>query len=242
MSIHLVGGGWSPLGTHGVYDEFLVEATARAAADGRTVPLIGVLLVAADDEVGDEHESLYRAALVDVAPCEPVVARLTEGGAFALDVLSDIDALLVAGGLTPAYLAAVSPLVDRIRDLVAGGMPYLGFSAGAAIASEFAIVGGWLIDGVAVCPEVAGEQLDEVTVVEGLGLVDLAVEAHAAQWGTLTRLIAATEAGLVDGGVAIDEFTVAIVRDDDLRVEGIGNVWRVLVGDTGGVVVSTLGE
>jgi len=241
MSIHLVGGGWSPLGTHGVYDEFLAEATGRAAAAGRDTPVIGVLMVVADAEDADEHETLYRAMLVEVAPCEPVIERVREGESFDRAVLEDIDALLVAGGLTPAYLAAVMPIVDDIRELVTDGLPYLGFSAGAAIASELAIVGGWQIDDIAVCPEEAAEELDAVTVAEGIGLVDLAVEAHAAQWGTLTRLIAATEAGLVDGGVAIDEFTVLIVRDDELRVEGIGNVWRVLAGETG-VIVSTLGE
>lgn len=91
-----------------------------------------------------------------------------------------------------------------------------------------------------ICPEETGEDLDELTVVEGLGLVDLAVDVHAAQWGTLSRLIAATEAGLVDGGVAIDEFTVIIVGDGELRVEGAGSVWRVSPGDEG-VLVGTLG-
>jgi cyanophycinase-like exopeptidase len=119
-------------------------------------------------------------------------------------------------------------------------LPYAGFSAGAAIAADAALIGGWRIDGIPVCDEDTGEDLDEVTIVEGLGLVDLAIDVHAAQWGTLARLIAATEAGLVDGGVAIDEFTVLIVGDGALRVEGRGSVWRVTPHDDG-VLVSTLG-
>ena len=107
-------------------------------------------------------------------------------------------------GDTAAYLAAVDPLVEEIRLLVADGLPYLGFSAGAMIAADRAIVGGWRINGIPVCPEPTSQGLDEVTVVEGLGLVDLAVDVHAAQWGVLSRLVAATEAGLVDGGVAAD--------------------------------------
>ena len=75
---------------------------------------------------------------------------------------------------------------------------------------------------------------------EGLGLVDLAIDVHTAQWGTLSRLVAATEAGLVDGGVAIDEFTVLIVGEGDLRVEGSGSVWKVTPDDNG-VLVGTLG-
>ena len=57
--------------------------------------------------------------------------------------------------------------------------------------------------------------------------------------GTLGRLVAATEAGLVDGGVAVDEATVLIVHDDGLRIAGAGNVWRVL-DDAAGIIVGTL--
>ena len=81
-------------------------------------------------------------------------------------------------------------------------MPYLGFSAGAAIAAERALVGGWRIGGVAVSPEEASEGLDELTVAPGIGLVDVAIDVHVAQWGTLSRLVAAVEAGLVEGGLA----------------------------------------
>ena len=66
-----------------------------------------------------------------------------------------------------------------------------------------------------------------------------AVDVHAAQWGTLGRLVAATEAGLVEGGVAVDEGTVLIVNDEGLRIAGAGNVWRVL-DDAAGIVVGTL--
>jgi uracil-DNA glycosylase len=57
-------------------------------------------------------------------------------------------------------------------------------------------------------------------VVEGIALVDIAVDVHAAQWGTLSRLVAATEAGLVDGGVAIDERTALIVGQDPYPTPG----------------------
>ena len=93
-----------------------------------------------------------------------------------------------------------------------------------------------------VRPGVAGSHRGKgwEAVTEGLGLVDLAVDVHAAQWGTLGRLIASTEAGLVGGGVAIDEDTVLIVGDGTLHVEGLGSVWRVTSADNG-VLVSTLG-
>lgn len=240
MSIHLVGGGWRVEGDADVLCGFLGEAAARAAGSGRMVPRIGVLLVVPEEELGDDEGPVaFAGAFERVGPAQPVVSTVAEGAVFASAVLSDIDGLVVGGGLTPAYLAAIQPLIDEVRLLVGDGLPYLGYSAGAMIAADRAIVGGWRLDGVPVCPAETGEDLDEVTVAEGIGLVDLAVDVHAAQWGTLGRLVAATESGLVEGGVAIDEATVLVVNDDGLRIAGAGNVWRVL-DDPAGIVVGTL--
>ncbi|MCU1507823.1 MAG: peptidase [Glaciihabitans sp.] len=237
MSIHLAGGGWS----EDLFRGFLAEASARAAGAGRVIPRIGVLLVAEDAAAGAEAQARYVTMLTSISSCEPVVNLLAEGDLATSVLLSDIDALLIGGGLTPAYLDAVTPLVDEIRLLVADGLPYLGYSAGAAISADHAIIGGWKIGDVPVCAEETGEDLDDVTIAAGLGLVDLSIDAHAAQWGTLARLIAATEAGLVDGGLAIDENTVLVVGDGELRVEGVGSVWRVSPG-ADGVVVVTIGS
>lgn len=238
MSVHLVGGGVSPDYSGEVYREFLDEATARALTGGRPTARIGVLLVR--EEGSDARGPEWTAQLARVGVGETVVTEVVEGELFASPALNDIDGLLIGGGHTPSYLAAVTPIIDEIRLLVADDLPYLGFSAGAMIAADSAIIGGWRIGDVAVCPEEAGEDLDEVTVVEGLGLVDVAIDVHAAQWGTLARLIAATEAGLVDGGIAIDEFTALTVDDDEIRVVGSGSIWQVSQTDDG-VLVSTLG-
>lgn len=238
--MHLVGGGWTPSGDPEVTATFLAEAAARAAGSGRMVPRVAVLVVVVDETPSVQYRDGYPASLRAVAACEPVVTIVQAGESFAPRVLTDIDALVVGGGITPAYHAAIDPLVEEIRLLVADGLPYLGFSAGAMIAADRAIVGGWRINGIPVCPESTSEDLDEVTVVEGLGLVDLAVDVHAAQWGTLSRLVAATEAGLVDGGVAIDEHTALVVGDDGFAVLGSGSVWQVL-DEPAGVIVGTLG-
>jgi cyanophycinase len=245
VSIHLVGGGWSPDDTE-LYDLFVAEAAVRGAAVGRGVPRIAVLIVVADDSPSAEFRDGYPAMLAAGGRCEALTTIVAAGDEFDTRVLSDVDGLLVAGGLTPAYLDAVAPLIDQVRLLVADGLPYLGFSAGAMIAADRAVLGGWLIGDVPVCPEDAAEDLDEVTLADGLGLVDLAIDVHAAQWGTLTRLIAATEAGLVRGGVAIDENTALVVGEGALAVLGTGSVWRVEPqldddGEIVGVSVGTLG-
>ncbi len=237
MSIHLVGGGRDEEHGTDVYRAFVAESAARAAALDRVVPRIGVLIVTADDGA----EALpFVELLRSTASCDPVVTIVSEGDRFDSTVLGDIDGLVIGGGHTPSYLDAVSPITGEIRLLVADGLPYLGFSAGAAIAADRAIVGGWLVGDVPVCPEDAAEDLDEVTIAEGLGLVDLAIDVHCAQWGTLGRLVAATEAGLVDGGVGIDEHTALIVGEGRLEVVGAGSVWRVAAHEEG-VLVGALG-
>lgn len=235
MSVHLVGGGSSEEYDGEVFREFLAEAATRGDGSAR----IAVLVVAMDDDEATSGVGRWSRQLQRAGACTPIVTAIVEGELFDTSVLSRIDGLLIAGGLTPAYLDAVTPLVDEIRLLVGDGLPYLGFSAGAAIAAEAAIIGGWKIDDIPVCSEDAGEDLDDVTIAEGLGLVELAIDVHAVQWGTLARLIAATEAGLVEGGVALDEFTALIISDDTVRVVGRGNAWSVSQHDDG-VLVNTI--
>jgi cyanophycinase-like exopeptidase len=93
---------------------------------------------------------------------------------------------------------------------------------------------------VVVSPEDPDEPGDELQIEAGIGLVDVTIEVHVAQRGMLSRLVAAIEAGLITGGLGIDERTVLIVGDGELRVEGEGSVWRALPTD-GGVLVSTIG-
>ena len=122
------------------------------------------------------------------------------------------------------------------------GVPYAGFSAGAALAATTAIIGGWTVDGVVVCPDETSEDLGPVTVVQGIGLVEGAVDVHAAQWGTLGRLVAAVDAQLVKGGVAIDESTTLRVDGPHRMVAGAGRVWQVWPAADGVGVTSLVPE
>ncbi|WP_353988306.1 Type 1 glutamine amidotransferase-like domain-containing protein [Ruicaihuangia caeni] len=241
MSIHLVGGGWPPRDAGAVFVPFLEESAQRASASGRAVPRVALVLVVAERDGGERYRDDFERMLRDAAPVEPVTSLLLEGESLETAVLSEIDGLLIGGGLTPAYLDAVEPIIGQLRLLVADGLPYLGYSAGAMIAADAAIIGGWRIGEVPVCSEQCGEDLDQVTVAAGIGLVDLSIDVHAAQWGTLTRLIAAVEAGELDSGLAIDEHTALIVGEGALRVVGTGSVWSVHGGDDG-VVVATIGQ
>jgi cyanophycinase len=238
VSIHLVGGG--PFAASDAAAPFLAEATARSAAVGRTVPRIGLLSVAGSSAAGVSPSTADIAEVLGGArQAEVLVTEIAPGEVFSTTVLSDVDALVVGGGVTPHYLDAVAPLVDQIRLLVSDGLPYLGYSAGAMIASDRALIGGWRI-GVEICPEAASEGLDEVELREGLGLVDLTIDVHAVQAGTLARLVASAEAEFVTAGIAIDEDTTLVVGEGALEVRGTGSVWRVVAGEES-VAVATMG-
>ncbi|MFG3293232.1 hypothetical protein ACGF3G_31095 [Streptomyces sp. NPDC048179] len=215
--VSLIGGGWD---APEVYGPLL-----RAAGGGRR---IGCVLV--DEGDGEEQFARYAGALRRAGECEPVALPVPVGGRFEADVLvkDGWDGILVCGGLTPAYQDVFAGCLERLPEVLAErGIPYAGFSAGAALAARRAVLGGWLVDGVPVCPPDTAEDLEEVEVRPGLGLVPFAVDVHAAQWGTLGRLVAAVSRGSVPYGVALDENTVLEVDGREGRVGGRGQVHLV---------------
>jgi cyanophycinase len=238
VSVHLVGGGWQDEPDGVVFAGFLREAAARAASAAREIPRVAIVAVRDGDEV--EHAGKLVEAASAAGEFDPHVTAVAHDGDIPSTAFADVDGILVGGGLTPRYRDLVEPHFGELRRQVAAGVPYLGFSAGAVIAAERALVGGWRIGGVPVAPEDAAEELDELTVAPGIGLVDVAIDVHVAQWGTLSRLVAAVEAAVVEGGLGIDEHTVLIVGEGGLRVEGAGSVWRVLPAESG-VLVGTIG-
>lgn len=224
--IFLIGGGWSVEHRAAVWGPFLGCAADRAAGEPPSIACVVV-----DEGDGPEQVQRWADALCRTAVCTPVPVLIPLGSALSEDQRSALTAahgLLVCGGLTPAYARSLVPARDLIQARVTEGVPYAGFSAGAAVAADRAVVGGWRDRGVPVCPEDAGEDLDQVTVVDGLGLVPFAIDVHAAQWGTLARLVVAVAGGQVESGVALDEDTVLqVARDGSATVAGAGRAHLV---------------
>ena len=224
MSVFLLGGGRDLARCGDLLRPFVAEARQRAAD---RAPVIALLLVleADDDSSVARFTAMLEAA--GAAAGEIRVESIVEGEVYAASAL-DADGLFVGGGLTPAYLDAFGRIGDAVIHRVLEGVPYAGFSAGAVMAAAPALVGGYRVGGVEVVSQDASEELDEVAVRPGLGLLDFAVDVHAAQWGTLSRLVAAVDAGLVTDGVAIDEDTALVVSAQAApTVRGSGQVWRV---------------
>ncbi len=108
MSIHLVGGG--PLVAADVAAPFLAEATARSAAVGRSVPRIALLSVTGPTGATPSSTPDIAEVLGGARQAEVLVTEVAAGEVFATTVLSDVDALVIGGGVTPAYLDAIQPL------------------------------------------------------------------------------------------------------------------------------------
>ncbi|MDQ0867959.1 cyanophycinase [Arthrobacter sp. V1I9] len=232
MGIFLAGAGADYDSFPDVFKRF-VEDIPRPGVEGRPLRIAVVV-----HHRGGCPESVlqdYAAPLRSLAYCEVVPVLLRAGGPADPAVFDRVDAVVVGGGLTPAYLTGLQGCGSAIAARVADGFPYLGFSAGAMIAPGAGIVGGYRIGGVEVCGEECSEDLDEVEVRAGLGLVPFAVDVHAAQAGTLSRAVGAVAAGLVDRAVAVDEDTAIVLRDGggDFEVIGSGNCWDIRRSGTG---------
>lgn len=226
MSIFLAGAGPDPLAFQEVFDRFALDVREHA---GRRTPRIAV---AVHQRGGNLQELVAACAepLQARIECEIAAVPLPDGKPADPGAFAKVDAVVVGGGLTPAYWEALHPAAATIRRLVADGAPYLGFSAGAMVAPRRALVGGYKVNGVEVCGEECSEGLDSVDIREGLGLAGFSVDVHAAQAGTLSRAVGVVAAGLVERAVAIDEQTAVVLAalgDGDYDVIGSGHCWDV---------------
>jgi cyanophycinase len=216
MQAFLIGGG---------RDEAAVLAAHRpfiAALDSNSVTCLVL------DEGDETDPSRWEGNLRAAGAADVRVVVVSAGRPPERSDLEGAGGVYVAGGLTPGYQEVLAADLSWLRDDVV----YAGFSAGAAVAARRAVVGGWraVVGGVelAVCDDGAGEDLDLVTVRDGLGVVDVLVDVHAAQWGTLGRLCHAVLAEGAEGW-AVDEGTALECRDGRaVAVHGMGAAARVV--------------
>lgn len=238
-NIFLIGGGWTAEAYPRSYGPF-VEA---AAASGRTrIACVVLDTPDRDDRFGMVQFAFNAAGTTDVYPIFVSTERPLQR-----DDVEDATGIFVAGGHTPTYYDAIVPSASAwMQELVGSGIPYAGNSAGAMIAPEQAIIGGWKMtlggQQVEICSEDVSEEVEGLDVRTGLGLVPFSIDPHAAQFGTPTRLLHAINAGQVDSGWAIDEDTVLMVRDGNISVAGPGVAWHVRKAGEGLTVEIRPGE
>ncbi len=227
LSIFLIGGGWQ--NQEETFGRFIKAATVRGK---RKIVLMLLEDVDTDrKEMATKYLSAFSA--LGVAQEELEIMWISHDRRLLIDALNDHSptGIFVGGGATPLYqeiLCRDSSWADYMRNR---NLPYCGFSAGAVIAADNALVGGWKLQvgkqEVAVVDEECSEGLEWLTVNKGLGLVPFSVDVHASQWGNLSRIIHAVEQRHISIGWAIDEDTLMQVEGQKVRVWGLGQVYRI---------------
>lgn len=229
ISVFLIGGGWRAETFPQTYAPFLQTATENNKRR--------IAITLAGENGANSHEQFLRFSSafesVGLNPSEAFEVIVSAENPLTTEKLAEVKptGIFVCGGLTPAYYDVLCRDQSWLEYLFENKIPYCGFSAGAAIAGQAAIIGGWRRETnnriVEIANENAGEDLDLLDVRSGLNLVPFAVEVHATQWGTLSRLIHAVDANLAGNGWAIDENTMLEIIEGESKIRGAGNAYRV---------------
>ena len=227
--IFLHGGGDNPQIRTDTFGRFVRAATVERSCS------LTLIVVEPDPEQARESFDAYRAIFASLPdPPEQILPLLiSDATPLRPNQLQTLKptGVFVCGGSTPLYHRALCSDLDWVSSLQNAGIPYGGTSAGAAIAASQAILGGWQADRAGKTRPIlfvgASEGLDPLTVSAGLGLVPFAVDVHASQWGTASRLLHAVDLGLVGAGWAIDENTVLQVENSTISIYGQGQAYRV---------------
>lgn len=227
--IYLHGGGDS--------EQWRQETFGRFAASSMENDVVKLALVIAEENESAARESwqaysnIFTAVGVPIEKLYPIYVSPQSPLTHEMVAQAAPSGIFVCGGVTPFYHQAVCTDLSWLDYLRESAIPFGGTSAGAAIAAQAAILGGWQATRQERSREIlfigAGEGLDLLTVRRGLGLVPFAVDVHASQLGTLTRLIHTVELGLVPEGWAIDENTMLVIDGRNLQIYGQGHCYRV---------------
>lgn len=228
--IFLHGGGDHEASREAVYGRFL--DSGNRGNNGR---FAFIVVSPTLDEAARDYQAyanIFAPLLTDSDSLLPILLTPdTPLTAAHLEVVAP-TAVFVCGGATPLYHQALCEDVGWLDYMRERGLPYGGTSAGAAIAAETAVLGGWQTTrNDAITRDIlfigASEGLDLLTTQPGLGLVSFAVDVHASQMGTLTRLIHAVEQGHVAEGWAIDENTMLEITPTTQQVYGRGHAYHL---------------
>lgn len=229
IPVFLIGGGWNAETFPQTYGRFLRAATENNKRR--------IAIIVAEEVGADSHEQFLRffrafeSVGLNSADAFEIIASAEKP--LTIENLSEIQptGIFVCGGLTPVYYDALCRDKSWLEYLFENKIPYCGFSAGASVAGEKAIIGGWRREInnriVEIADENAGEDLDLLEVRNGLNLAPFAVEVHATQWGTLSRFIHAIDANPGSRGWAIDENTMLEIIKGEVKIRGAGNAYRV---------------
>ena len=187
-----------------VVEQFVIAA-------GETDARIAVLLLGGSPK-SVQYLAGYRDPLLECGASLVLPVMRGEDGTLdpdeALRRLGEATGIFIGGGHTPTYLELYGSGVirDAIQDRSDSGIPIGGVSAGALMLPQVC----------AIPPEDTGE--DEVTIAEGLGLVQgLVAGVHFSEWGALHHVLEAMATTKTEWALGLDEGGCAILRDGEMH-------------------------
>ncbi len=227
--VFLIGGGWNQSANENTYGHFVNRATREGFRK------IAVVLISENPDDKLQTELKYKQVLkaCGVQETEMQFFWGTPEAPVRLDLLVEgkPSGVFVGGGTTPLYHQMLCKDLTWLEYIKENHIPYAGFSAGAAIAAEQAVLGGWKTfrDGheLEILDEELSEGLDVLSVKPGLGLVPFSVDVHASQWGTVTRLMQVIEQEISPEGWAVDENTMMVVEHGQVQIFGRGQAYHL---------------
>ncbi len=231
-ALFLMGGGeLNPQGGVNIAEPFF---KAAGVYEGKKILMI-VITEDADDravQTARYADMLYKAGCTEGAVRSMSLCRGDKADFTEYDI-KDIGGVFTAGGLTPLYGEILCADGELKRFLETYKLPYAGYSAGAAIASETAVTGGYQIvhKGLTrpVLHEDSSEGLDPISNREGLGLFPLTLDVHASYWGNITRALF-TARQLKTPVLAVDESTMVMTDCEKAMARGNGFVYGIYPG------------
>ncbi len=223
-SVFLLGGGWNEAAYPRTYGRFATAASVCGPAR--------IACVLLDGEDREMHFGWAAHAFAAVGVTDTFPVYVSRANPLLRKRVVGATGIFVGGGLTPAYHDAIVPsAASWLPELVTRGVPYAGISAGAMIAADRALVAGWKLrrggTDLVICSEELAEEAVHLDSRPGLGLAPFAIDAHASQYGSPTRVMQAVNAGLVNEGWAIDEETMIELIDGVPHVRGLGVGYHV---------------
>ena len=229
IPLFLIGGGWDGKSYDLTYGRFIKASTTSGKR--RLMIVMSVENEEDHEEMRNSYFSVFLKLGVSLNDLYPVF--LSEKCSLSTQLLEQINptGVFVCGGLTPLYQKYLCEDKTWLNYMMKNNVPYGGFSAGSAIAPEKAIVGGWKIDvdgrDVGILDPDLAEDLDYLEVRTGLGLTEFSIDVHGSQWGTITRLIHASDQERIGYGWVIDEDTMLQIENDEITIHGLGNAYFV---------------